>query len=170
MVDAKRKTYFKGDLKAKPPGAITSVQVAASSPLDNYSYETLNLIKRNVRDARDALNKNEDIRNTCHAHARSLCEQVDIGAACYETVSSSCLNKFGVMGDDQPLDFNIYLVHVGFESIKEQARREKFQSIPTTLELPPDEIDLLIEVAPELLHGDPDFQSLLQDLKAQIAD
>ena len=64
----------------------------------------------------------------------------------------------------------MYLVHVSFEAIEDQARRERFQTIPTKLELPREDIDRLIEVAPELLYDDPEFQSLLQDLGAHITD
>ncbi len=43
-------------------------------------------------------------------------------------------------------------------------------SIPTKLELPREDVDLLIDVAPELLHEDPDFHLLLQDLDARKLD
>lgn len=170
MVDAKSETYFKGDLKARPPGVISSTYAIATRPLDTYSYETTNFIKRDVRDARNAMDQQQRIKNTCHDHARSLCEQVEMGAGCYETVSSSCLSNFGVSDADPPLDFDIYLVHVSFDSIEDPTRRERFQTIPTTLELPPEQIDSLIEVAPELLREDPEFSLLLKDLGAHISD
>ena len=95
---------------------------------------------------------------------------MDLGAACFEKVSSSCLNTFGVNEDDRSGGFDIYLLHVSFESIDDQARRESFQSIPTTLELPQEQVDLLIELAPELLQEDPEFHILLRDLGAHIAE
>jgi len=168
MVDAKARTDFKGDLKAKPPGAFTSIWTAATRPLDNYSYETVNLIKRDVRDQRNWLDRQRITRETCDDHARSLCEQVELGAGCYEKVSSSCLNTFKVVEDDPTAEFEIYLLHVSFELIEDQAKRERFQSIRTTLELPREDVDMLIEVVPELLHEDPEFHSLLQDLGAHI--
>ncbi len=170
LVDAKPKTFFKGDLKAKPPGALTSIKTSASRPLANYSYETVNLIRRNVRDRRERLDDQHRIRNICNDHARSRCEQVEMDAGCYEKVSSSCLIKFGITDANQLREFEIYLIHVSFELIEDQARRERFQSIPTKLELPQEEVDLLIDVAPELLNEDPEFRSLLQDLGAHIAD
>ncbi len=170
LVDAKPKTYFKGDLKAKPPGALTSVQTAASTPLANYSYETVNLINRNVRDAREELDRYLRARNGCDVHARAVCKQVEIGEGCYERVSNSCFFELGVTADKQPMELDIYLIHVSFESIDDRVRREKFQSIPTKLELPREDVDLLIDIAPELLHEDPDFHQLLQDLDARIVD
>lgn len=170
MVNAKPKTYFKGDLKAKPPSAISSVHSASSWPIANYSYETVNLIKRNVRDSRDLSDEQRRIRDTCADHASSLCEQVELGEACYDKVSASCVNTFANTDANKPVEFDMYLVHVSFEAIEDQARRERFQTIPTKLELPREDIDRLIEVAPELLYDDPEFQSLLQDLGAHITD
>ena len=170
MVNAKPKTYFKGDLKAKPPGAISSVNSASSWPISNYSYETVNLIKRNVRDSRDLSDEQRRIRDTCADHARSLCEQVELGAACYDKVSASCISTFSNTDAIRSVEFDMYLVHVSFEAIEDQARRERFQTIPTKLELPREDVDRLIEVAPELLYDDPEFQSLLQDLGAHITD
>ncbi|MDX2416112.1 MAG: patatin-like phospholipase family protein [Xanthomonadales bacterium] len=168
MVDAKPESNFKGDLKAKPPGALTSVWTAATRPLDNYSYETVNLIKRDVRDRRHWQDTQRRTKETCDDHARSLCEQVEIGTACYEKVSNSCANTFEVTEDDPSGEFDIYLLHVSFDWIKDQAKRERFKSIPTTLELPREDVDMLIEVVPELLHEDPEFHSLLRDLEAHI--
>jgi NTE family protein len=170
LVDAKPRTYFKGDLKSKPPSALTSIKTAASRPLANYSYETVNLIKRDVRDVRTEQDRQLNTENTCDVHARTLCEQVDMGEGCYEKVSRSCFNSFGVGGAKRPLEFNIYLVHVSFESLEDQSRRERFQAIPTKLELPQTDIDMLIEIAPELLHEDPEFNHLLEDLDARIVD
>ena len=149
-------------------GTLTSVWTAATRPLDNYSYETVNLIKRDVRDRRDLQDRQLNKRDICNNHARSLCEQVEMGAACYEKVSNSCLNTFEVTEDDQSGEFDTYLLHVSFDRIKDQARRERYQSVPTTLELPREDVDMLIEVVPELLQEDPEFHSLLRDLEAHI--
>jgi len=170
LVDAKPKTDFKGDLKAKPPSAFTSVTTAASRPLANYSYETVNILKRDVRDARDALNQQQRIANACHEHAVSLCAQVEIGAACHERVSGSCLDQFGITDINTPPELGIYLVHVSFELIEDEAKRQRFQTIPTKLELPREDIDQLIEVAPELLNEEPEFHALIRDLGARVAD
>ena len=170
LVDAKPKSYFKGDLKPKPPSALTSVQTAASRPLANYSYETVNLIKRDVHDSRRDLDRHHKMRNICNDHARAVCEQVGAGEECYGIVSKSCFTRFEVTDENQPRKLDIYLIHVSFELIENQTRRERFQSIPTKLELPKEDVDLLIDVAPELLNEDPEFHQLLQDLGAKIVE
>ncbi len=170
LVDAKPKTWFKGDLKSKPPGAITSIKTSASRPLANYSYETVNLIKEDVREAREKADWRRQAKNTCDDHAREFCEKAEVGEACYERVASSCFKNFGIGNNTLPRDFNIYLIHVSFELIEDKTRRERFQSIPTKLELPREDVDMLIKVAPELLHENPEFNQLLRDLNASIAD
>jgi len=170
LVDAKPKTWFKGDMKAKPPGMVTSVQTAASRPLANYSYETVNLLKRDIRDERNAMEARRRERDACAGLADSLCDQEDQGAACEEKVFGSCLEKFGVTDDSPAPGSGIYLVHVSFELIDDQARRESFQTIPTSLQLPRADIDRLIDVAPELMNEDPEFHTLLRDLGARVSD
>jgi NTE family protein len=170
LVDAKPKTWFKGDLKAKPPSAIMSIKTSASRPLANYSYETVNLIKQEVREVREAADWRRQAKNTCDVHARELCEQADMGETCIERAATSCFNNFTFSDNTPPAEFRIYLIHVNFELIEDKSRRERFQSIPTALELPREDIDMLIKVAPELLHENPEFNQLLRDLSATVVD
>jgi hypothetical protein len=54
--------------------------------------------------------------------------------------------------------------------IEDKTRQERFQTIPTKLELPREDVDMLIKVAPELLHENPEFNQLLRDLSATVVD
>lgn len=170
LVDAKPKTHFKGDLRPKPPGAIAAVQAAASRPLANYSYETVNILRQSIQLGRANLARFEAARRTCEAHATSVCSQLDSENGCRENVLTSCFSRFQVAESDRPVEPDIYLIHVSFESIDDPKRREQYESIPTKLELPRENIDQLIEVAPELIHNAAEFYHLLQDLDAQIAN
>ena len=170
LVDAKPKTWFKGDLKARPPGMVTAVKASASRPLANYSYETVNLLKRDVRDQRDALEERRRLRSACAELAASLCERADAGVDCGREVTRSCREKLEAGQEEAAPETGIYLVHVSFELIEDPERRESFQTIPTSLQLPREDIDRLIEVAPELMNEDPEFQTLLRDLAARVSD
>jgi len=68
---------------------------------------------------------------------------------------------------DRPPNLDLYMVHVSFESIDDVSRRQRLQTIPTTLQLPKEDVDLLIESAPELVNQAPDFQRLMRDLAAR---
>jgi NTE family protein len=170
LVDAKPKTHFKGDLKSKPPGAITSVNTAATRPLANYSYETVNLLKRNIRETRNELAQYHRQRKACDDHAKVVCTQFDPGDGCYQSVRDDCFEKFHVSDNNRPLDVDIYIIHISFELIEDETRRDRFQSIPTKLQLPKEDIDLLIDLAPELINEEPEFHHLVQDLDARIVN
>lgn len=169
LVDAKPKTHFKGDLKPTPPGAIASVQAAASRPLANYSYETVNLLKRDIRDLRLDAIRYERARRACEIHAKALCADINLGINCQERVSSSCFDRFDVTVKNRPVELNIYLMHISFELIDDDTKRAELQSIPTTLQLPEEDIDLLINIAPKLINEAPEFHHLIQDLDARLS-
>ena len=170
LVNAKPKTFFKGDLKATPPGVITSVNMAAGSPLVNYSYETVNLLKRSVRQGRDEVARYNTHRRACNIHARAVCKELGQEADCYDKVLDSCYEKFQVSDDASPSTLEIYVIHISFELIDDSQRRQRFQSIPTKLQLPREDIEDLIGVAPELMNEVPEFHHLVRDLDAYIAD
>lgn len=170
MIDAKSNIDFPGDLKAKPPGVFKSVHTIATQPLDNYSYETVNLIKQTVRDQRDGLNKNHTTKTNCDDHAKSICNKANADPHCFETVSESCRESFGLAADSQPIEPDIHLLHVSFELLEDQTMRQHFQSIPTKLELPRETVDSLIDIAPSLLQQDPEFHALLKELGARVVE
>ena len=168
LVNARPKTDFKGDLSPKPPKAMTSVKAAASRPLANYSYETVNLIRRDIQDARETSLRFHESRVTCGILAQSVCADQQSSDTCRERVETSCLEKFGVTVDRGPPNLDIYLVHLSFDLIDDRERRERFETIPTKLELSSDDVDALIDVALELLREEPEFQFLLNDLDAEF--
>lgn len=168
LVNAKPKTDFKGDLKPKPPGAIASVNLAASSPLANYSYETVNLLRRDIHDARGHSAQYRNTREHCTALADRACAELELGGACRQQVENSCFEAFSVTDSSRPNDLDFYLVHISFELIDDPTSRERFQSIPTTLQLPREDVDALIEIAPVLMQDEPEFRHLVEDLDARI--
>jgi len=169
IVNARPKASFKGDLSPKPPGAAASITASASRPLANYSYETVNLVRRDIDDARASADEYHDSRHACGSLATAMCaEQPD--EQCLVTVENSCYAQFDVTDDSRPPDLSIYLVHLNFDLIDDLERRERFETIPTTLELSKEDVDALIELAPELLRQEPEFQQLLSDLQARYGD
>lgn len=170
LVNAKPKTHFKGDLKPKPPSAITSVQAAASRPLANYSYETVNLLKRDINESRTKLARHHRTRRVCSGHAVAACTKLGLEQACRQMVEKNCFDRFSVTDDNRPLELDIYLIHISFDLIEDDDLRERFQSIPTKLQLPKEDIDALIDIAPELLNEETEFRHLLKDLDARVVD
>lgn len=64
--------------------------------------------------------------------------------------------------DGHAVDF--YLIEVALEGISDEVEREKFMSIPTSLRLPDESVDLVKAMAAKLLMDSPEFGRLLHDL------
>ena len=69
--------------------------------------------------------------------------------------------------NSKSIDF--YMIHLTFNALPEQAERDYFHGIPTTLSLPLDQVDRLRDVASRLLYASPDFQRLLADMGGRIS-
>jgi len=64
---------------------------------------------------------------------------------------------------DQP---KVYFVRVDFHSTPDPAERAYFDAIPTSLQLPAETVDRLIQAAGKLLRDAPAYRDLLKDLQA----
>ena len=64
---------------------------------------------------------------------------------------------------DQP---KVYFIRVNFHSATEAAERAYLDAIPTSLQLPPETVDRLIEAGARLLREAPTYRELLRDLAA----
>jgi NTE family protein len=60
---------------------------------------------------------------------------------------------------------DFYLIEASLRSIEDIAERDKMMAVPTTLKLPPEQVDLLIKAGGELLSNSTEFQRLLNDLQ-----
>jgi NTE family protein len=69
---------------------------------------------------------------------------------------------------EKPIEF--YIVHVTFDALPDKGEQEYFQSIPTTLKLPAEQVDKLREVAGRLLYSDEKFQKLVTNLGGKIPE
>jgi NTE family protein len=66
----------------------------------------------------------------------------------------------------KPIDF--YIMHVAFDALPDQQEQDYFNSIPTSLYLPEEQVDRLREAAAKILYQDKDFQKLVKDLGGRI--
>jgi len=65
-----------------------------------------------------------------------------------------------------PIDF--YAIEVAFNTLRDEAERKYFSSIPTSFSLPDETVDILIDVAGRLLYDSEEFQKLVSDLGGAI--
>lgn len=128
---------------ASPPGLFTVAKKTATIALDNYSVESIEVMKE-LRESR------VQAQNDLAACQRKL-DQCP-GAPQLPTLPSA---------------IDPYVIEVNFEAIRDKGRREYFLGMPTSFSLEKDQISALIEVGPELLRMSPDYSSFLQGLAQQ---
>ncbi len=127
------------DRKPTVPGLVDTVTASATVPLDNYSFDTINLLRATVNE----FNKEEELIEGCKRLAAQAGDQcaIDIVA---------------------PHRVNLFPAQVAFEYINSDEDRKWFKNLPTTFELPRETIDKLREVGRKLLSEDPEFTKFLE--------
>jgi NTE family protein len=67
--------------------------------------------------------------------------------------------------DSKPVEVTPYVIELHFNQLANQAERDFFNSVPTTLQLPAKTVDRLRDLAARELADNPEFKRLLRDLK-----
>lgn len=130
--------------REKAPGVVEVAQAAGRVPISRYSFETVELFKESIEKWQRAVN---------------AAREAAPGPAAAPTGSGSG------PAAPRPEELRLYLVEVNFDSIKNESERRYFQSLPTSLTLPPEAVDRLRSVAGRLLRESPAYQGLLGDLR-----
>jgi len=130
------------DQTSTVPGTFDTVSKVATIPLDNYSFETLELLRATVNDF------NEEMRliSGCRALV------ADKGPKCELEI-------------DAPHQIEFFPIEVAFEYIQSEQERNWFKNLPTTLELPRKTVDRLREVGQQILNEDREYQKLVKQLQ-----
>jgi hypothetical protein len=123
----------------RPPGLLTVAYKTATISLDNYSFESVELMKELLEERRKAQRVVEDCQ-------RILDERCPGGPR---------LPTFARIVDP-------YVIEVNFEAIPEEKRKNFFLNLPTNFALTPDQVQALIDVGQELLENSPEFRRLLK--------
>lgn len=146
VVDAKTRPRTKFDRKASPPGTVTVLETASTVPMENYSFDTVerlrNLFQEWRGQRRNLWKSRRQVFKFCPPPPDNPNRRPD---------------------DFKPLD--LYEIYVGFDQIKEPARREKFLNMATSFYLPEKQVKALIEIGPELMEQTPAFTALKACLK-----
>ena len=132
--------------RATAPGLIDVGLATTTVAMDNYSVETVELMRRLLN---DRLQAERDI------------------AACQRVLDQRC------PGGPPLLTFAAALrtciVEVGFEAIRDPIRRDYFLRLGTNFHLPQKDVDALISVGGELLRQSPDWLRLLDSLAREAS-
>jgi predicted acylesterase/phospholipase RssA len=142
VVNAATNPAIRRDKTPAVPGLLDTVTTVATIPLNNYSFETLQLLRARVDDF------NEEMRliSGCKALAAGK------GPQCVPDIPT-------------PHQIEFFPVEVAFEFIASEQERNWFKNLPTTFELPPDTVDKLRAVGGRILGEDPQFKELIRELQ-----
>lgn len=130
------------DKSAKVPSVVDVLSTAATVPLDNFSFDTVERLESTVL----GFDRGAAMRKECQAFLDQLCEGAKLpGGKLYE--------------------FDLYTVQVAFDFLEDPAQRHLYKNLPTTFSLDEDIVDDLKATGRSLLQKDGDFQDLLKDCK-----
>ncbi len=134
------------DQSASVPGLIDTLTAAATVPLDNYSFDTVELLSKTMGE----FNTEARLVEGCNRLSAARGEQ--------------CALRLPA-----PHKVDLYPIQVAFEYLASSEERAWFKNLPTSFELPRETIDKLRAVGRRLLGEDPQFQNLLKALNGCLA-
>jgi NTE family protein len=146
VVNAATNPVTNRDKTPHVPGLPDTVIAAATVPLNNYSFDTLEILRKTKKEFDDQMQTVSD----CKALA------VAKGAQC-------------ALDIQVPHQIEIFPIEVAFEYIEAAEERNWFKNLPTTLELPRESVDKLRAVGRQILSEDPEFMRLMKTLNGCIA-
>jgi NTE family protein len=166
VVDAKSASHTAIDSSPRRPLFTTVLEASASNPIDNYSFDTVESLRRFVENQRKDSEDFAVRKKDCADLAVKQCLGSN-GRGCQQERERECDDAFNAADKFRPPIPKYYEVHVQFDAIKNLGERAKVEAIPTTLELPKQDIELLKQVGQEVLDQSQAYRDLLADLRAE---
>lgn len=144
VVNAKTEPDTNMDKKESAPKLTKVMMSVATAPMDNYSFDTIELLKESL----NQWAKDLQVRKDCESVLKDACPKAELPG-----------------GDPAQVDF--YPVVIGFDALEDAKERAYFKNLPTTFALPADTVDRLRAVGAKLLAESPDYRKLLKELDAK---
>lgn len=141
VVNAKTEPESDLDRRKSPPNLKEVLLTVATAPMDNYSFETVDLLIQTIDDWK----RDERARRDCAELLARECPDAE------------------TPGFLPSVDF--HPVVISFDALADPKERSFFKNLPTTFNLPDETVDRLIEVGGRLLMESEEFQRLLRDLE-----
>jgi NTE family protein len=137
-VDAKNQPDLKYDSTATPPGILDVLNAVANVPMDNFSFETTETLRKTFIDL-------EKDKNTY--------------LACQKQLQEHCPNA--VLSTPAPNIPQLDFIYIGFDLLANVAERNKFFNMKTSFSLSESQVDELRDVAKRLLDESETYQKLM---------
>ena len=120
-----------------------TISVATSIPLDKYSFETMEILRNNMSQWRTAITARR-----CQGKKKPESET----SAAVSTKIPEC-------------EVQTYLIEVSFELMADESEREYLDSLPTSFNLEPNDVDRLKAAARHILNDSVKFKNLVADMQ-----
>jgi len=133
----------KWDESETPPGTVDILLKSAGTPIDAFSYETIELL-------RDTAARWQTLRRIRNSGVYAANKDPAVAAAL------------------RVPDAEIYAIDVSFPALKDKAEFDYLNQQPTTFVLPAEAVDRLRAAAGTIIMASPEFQRLLKDVGARI--
>ncbi|MGD8342928.1 MAG: patatin-like phospholipase family protein [Desulfobacterales bacterium] len=115
---------------------IDTIGLISSIPLDRYSFDTLDLLRRDIKDWKKAI------------------------------TAVRCKNaKVDVRSPDDDCRARSYLIEVSLDQTPDETERRHLMNLPTSFKLSAKDVDRLRDAARDILSASDDFQRLVSDLQ-----
>lgn len=121
---------------------IDTLGAASSVPLDQYSYETMELLRNNMDKWRASMT----------------------AGRCQEMKEKNTALKGASTGKSK-CAVNTYLIEVNFDAMEDESERKHLKGLPTSFHLEPKDVNRLREAAKKILTQSEEFQSFVEDLE-----
>ncbi len=166
VIDAKPANPGTIDQSPRRPSFTTVVAASASNPIANYSFDTVESLRRFIQEQRKASQDYQFRRTHCDKLATELCNGPASGS-CVQERQQDCYQALNA-GDQYRVRVpKYYEIHVQFDAIKDPEQRAALEKIPTTLQLPDEDVRILVQAAGEILDQSKDYRELLTDLRVE---
>lgn len=137
VVNAGTSPDSKLDRSSEVPSAFKVVEAAATRPMDNYSFDTVELLKGSLKKSKSNL----QILHDCQAALEDKCPAANLDTSLY--------------------GYDAYVSEIAFEFIENPETRHYFQNIGTNFGLPVETVDQLIGVGCKILKQNSQFNEFM---------
>lgn len=141
VVDAKTDADVRFDRTPKPPGLTKVLTKISTVPMDNFSFDTVQVLRETFREWVDG----QRAYDRCDGILKDRCAGAE-------------------MPEDPPPRVAFYPIYVGFDQIGDSARRHYFQNMATSFVLKREEVDDLRAIGAQLIEEAAAFQSLIRSI------
>ena len=136
VINARNRMKIDFAKKRQSAPMIDTIGLISSIPLDRYSFDTLELLRQNIKGWEKSITTER--RKNLKADS--------------DSPDRNCLAK-------------TYLIEISLDQTPDESERQHLLSLPTSFYLEPKDVDRLKAAAHELLSASPEFQRLVSDLQ-----